>query len=180
MTQAVYTSTRFSWAFRAGCTAFGQEPPGIGPNKQSGTNSTTHLPPSCTSRRPMALLRMSSGRREGHITASIYNGPRVEDGDPMRASHGIIWSMKYTQLWRIKEATAIRYLEELAHKYKPGTRISATPSNPRELWGTELDGKMVLLVPPQEKEGIPQGIPPNVYRRAKQLGIVIAISRLES
>ena len=69
-----------------------------------------------------------------------------------------IVSRKRTQLWRIPEETAIRYLKELEAKYSPGSVIADVPSNRvganagifEENEGNILKGQMILEVPVQE------------------------------
>lgn len=87
-----------------------------------------------------------------------------------------IVSRKKTQLYKVSEETAIRYLKELEEKYAPGSIIADVPSNKtgvnREIFkenkGSILDGQMILEVPVQEAK-----IPPNVLEYAKKNDIII-------
>ena len=71
---------------------------------------------------------------------------------------GEIVSRKRTQLRRIPEEIAIRYLKELEAKYSPGSVIADVPSNRvganagifEENEGNILKGQMILEVPVQE------------------------------
>lgn len=76
--------------------------------------------------------------------------------------------MKQTQLAEVKESTGIRYLNMLADKYKPGTVISSTRTNPASLHGQQLRGDMVLYVPKQTAP-----IPEAVLKHAEELFIEI-------
>lgn len=76
--------------------------------------------------------------------------------------------MKHTQLAEIKESTNVRYLNELAGKYKPGTGISSPRTNPAGLHGGELQGRMVLHVPQQAAP-----IPEAILQHARNLTIEI-------
>ncbi|PRY56105.1 protease prsW family protein [Knoellia remsis] len=79
-----------------------------------------------------------------------------------------IRSIKHTQLAEVQESTALRYLDELATKYKPGTPIADVPSTPERLLGKSLKGQMILHVPIQESP-----IPDAVLNRAADLNIKI-------
>ena len=76
-----------------------------------------------------------------------------------------IVSRKRTQLWRIPEEIAIRYLKELKTKYSPGSVIADVPSNRvganagifEENEGNILKGQMILEVPVQ-KEPVPESV----------------------
>ena len=89
---------------------------------------------------------------------------------------GEIISRKYTQLDKVSEETAIRYLKELSDKYSPGSIIADVPSNNTgsnekifELNGDNvLRGQMILEVPVQKAD-----IPPNVLKYAKKNDIII-------
>lgn len=91
---------------------------------------------------------------------------RLDSYDPQI---GEIVSRKKTQLYKVSEETAIRYLKELKDKYAPGTIIADVPSNKtgvnREIFkvnqGRDLKGQMILEVPVQKAE-----IPPNVLKYA--------------
>ena len=93
---------------------------------------------------------------------------RLDSYDPQI---GEIVSRKKTQLYKVSEETAIRYLKELKDKYAPGTIIADVPSNKtgvnREIFkvnqGRDLKGQMILEVPVQKAE-----IPPNVLDYAKK------------
>ena len=89
---------------------------------------------------------------------------------------GEIVSRKRTQLWRIPEEIAIRYLKELEAKYSPGSVIADVSSNRvganagifEENEGNILKGQMILEVPVQ-KEPVPE----NVLLKAQEEGITI-------
>ena len=78
---------------------------------------------------------------------------------------GEIVSRKRTQLWKIPEEIAIRYLKELEAKYSPGSVIADVPSNRvganagifEENEGNILKGQMILEVPVQ-KEPVPESV----------------------
>ena len=78
---------------------------------------------------------------------------------------GEIVSRKRTQLWRIPEEIAIRYLKELEAKYSPGSVIADVPSNRvganagifEENEGNILKGQTILEVPVQE-EPVPESV----------------------
>ena len=92
---------------------------------------------------------------------------RLDSYDPQI---GEIVSRKKTQLYKVSEETAIRYLKELKDKYAPGTIIADVPSNKtgvnrgifKKNKGNILDGQMILEVPVQKKADIP----PNVLKYA--------------
>ena len=92
---------------------------------------------------------------------------RLDSYDPQI---GEIVSRKKTQLYKVSEETAIRYLKELKDKYAPGTIIADVPSNTtgvnrgifKRNKGNILDGQMILEVPVQKKADIP----PNVLKYA--------------
>ena len=94
---------------------------------------------------------------------------RLDSYDPQK---GEIVSRKKTQLYKVSEETAIRYLKELEEKYAPGSIIADVPSNKTgsnekifELNGDNvLRGQMILEVPVQKKAEIP----PNVLDYAKK------------
>ena len=98
---------------------------------------------------------------------------RLDSYDPQK---GEIVSRKKTQLYKVSEETAIRYLKELEDKYAPGSVIADVPSN--NIGSNEkifefngdnvLRGKMILEVPVQEAK-----IPPNVLKYAKKNNIII-------
>lgn len=90
---------------------------------------------------------------------------KVDYYDPVRRE---IISFKDSQLARVKPKTAIRYLQELARKYRPGRKIADVPSTDRSLVGKELEGRMILEVPVQ-KSPVPQAI----LDAAKELEIQI-------
>ena len=81
-----------------------------------------------------------------------------------------------TQLYKVSDETAIRYLKELEDKYAPGSIIADVPSNKtgvnrdifRENKGNILDGQMILEVPEQEAK-----ISPKVLDYAKNHHIKI-------
>ena len=69
-----------------------------------------------------------------------------------------------TQLYKVSDETAIRYLKELKDKYAPGSVIADVPSNKtgvnRDIFkvnqGRDLKGQMILEVPEQEAEMSPK------------------------
>ena len=81
-----------------------------------------------------------------------------------------------TQLYKVSDETAIRYLKELEDKYAPGTIIADVPSNKtgvnRDIFevnqGRDLKGQMILEVPVQEAK-----ISPKVLEYAKKNAIII-------
>ena len=81
-----------------------------------------------------------------------------------------------TQLYKVSDETAIRYLKELKDKYAPGSVIADVPSNIRGAnagifeanQGRELRGQMILEVPEQEAK-----ISPKVLDYAKDHNIKI-------
>ena len=99
---------------------------------------------------------------------------RLDSYDPQK---GEIVSRKKTQLYKVSEETAVRYLKELKDKYAPGTIIADVPSNKtgvnREIFkvnqGRDLKGQMILEVPEQKKADIP----PNVLEYANSHRIKI-------
>ena len=98
---------------------------------------------------------------------------RLDSYDPQK---GEIVSRKKTQLYKVSEETAIRYLKELEEKYAPGSIIADVPSNKtganREIFkdnkGNILDGQMILEVPVQH-----EAVPQNVIDYANLKGIKI-------
>ena len=89
---------------------------------------------------------------------------------------GEIVSRKRTQLRRIPEEIAIRYLKELEAKYSPGSVITDVPSNRvganagifEENGGKTLHGQMILEVPVQE-----ESVPERVLKYARDKNIQI-------
>ena len=89
---------------------------------------------------------------------------------------GEIVSRKRTQLRRIPEEIAIRYLKELEAKYSPGSVIADVPSNRvganagifEENEGNILKGQMILEVPVQEEK-----VPERVLKYARDKNIRI-------
>ena len=89
---------------------------------------------------------------------------------------GEIVSRKRTQLWRIPEEIAIRYLKELEAKYSPGSVIADVPSNMvganagifEANGGDILQGQMILEVPVQEEK-----VPERVLKYARDKNIQI-------
>ena len=69
-----------------------------------------------------------------------------------------------TQLYKVSDETAIRYLKELKDKYAPGSVIADVPSNKtgvnRDIFkvnqGRDLKGQMILEVPEQEAKMSPK------------------------
>ena len=81
-----------------------------------------------------------------------------------------------TQLYKVSDKTAIRYLKELKDKYAPGAIIADVPSNKtgvnRDIFevnqGNKLKGQMILEVPEQKEK-----ISPKVLEYAKKNDIII-------
>jgi len=80
---------------------------------------------------------------------------------------GEIVSRKFTQFGDIQESTGLSYLNELAKKYAPGSKIADVPSS-ASLAGQRLRGRMILEVPVQLGQ-----IPQSVLDASNRLGIVI-------
>ena len=102
------------------------------------------------------------GTRGAGKSSTKYKYVRLDSYSPRT---GEIVSRKRTQLWRIPEETAIRYLKELEAKYSPGSVIADVPSNRvganagifEEYEGNILKGQMILEVPVQE-EPVPERV----------------------
>ena len=81
-----------------------------------------------------------------------------------------------TQLYKVSDETAIRYLKELEDKYAPGSVIADVPSNKtgvnRDIFevnqGRDLKGQIILEVPVQKAR-----ISPKVLDYAKKNAIII-------
>ena len=81
-----------------------------------------------------------------------------------------------TQLYKVSDKTAIRYLKELKDKYAPGAIIADVPSNKtgsnkgifKVNNGKVLKGQMILEVPVQEEK-----ISPKVLEYANDYNIKI-------
>ena len=81
-----------------------------------------------------------------------------------------------TQLYKVSDETAIRYLKELEDKYAPGSVIADVPSNKtgvnrdifKENNGNVLKGQMILEVPVQHET-----VPKKVIDYANLKGIKI-------
>jgi hypothetical protein len=83
----------------------------------------------------------------------------------------VIASRKFSQLAAVQAETAVGYLREAASKYSPGEVIADTPHNRAhfpDLIGEELQGTLVLEVPPQTAP-----VPERVLAEARRLGIMI-------
>ena len=81
-----------------------------------------------------------------------------------------IVSRKMTQFGEITEATARRYIDEFLEKYPAGTRIAKTDKNDAlGISGKQLQGPMILEVPPQ----VGGTIPPAIAEYAKSMTIRI-------
>jgi fibronectin type III domain protein len=114
-----------------------------------------------------------AGTRGAGKSSTKYKYVRLDSYNPRT---GEIVSRKRTQLWRIPEEIAIRYLKELEAKYSPGSVIADVPSNRvganagifEENGGKTLRGQMILEVPVQEKS-----VPERVLRYANLRGIKI-------
>ena len=121
----------------------------------------------------MYLESPKAGTRGAGKSSTKYKYVRLDSYSP-RAKE--IVSRKRTQLWRIPEETAIRYLKELEAKYSPGSVIADVPSNRvganagifEENEGNILKGQMILEVPVQEEP-----VPERVLRYANLRGIKI-------
>jgi hypothetical protein len=87
--------------------------------------------------------------------------------DSYNARTGEIVSRKFTQFGDIQESTGRGYLNELAGKYAPGSKIANVPSS-GGLAGQRLQGQMILEVPVQTAP-----IPRSVLDAANNLGIII-------
>jgi filamentous hemagglutinin len=79
---------------------------------------------------------------------------KLDSYDPVA---GEIVSRKFTQLAEVAPGTARSYINEIADKYAPNTKIANTPSVPSALRGQLLQGEMILEIPPQNAP-IPQQI----------------------
>ena len=103
-----------------------------------------------------------AGTRGAGKSSTKYKYVRLDSYNPRT---GEIVSRKRTQLWRIPEEIAIRYLKELKTKYSPGSVIADVPSNRvganagifEENGGKTLRGQMILEVPVQ-KEPVPEKV----------------------
>ena len=81
-----------------------------------------------------------------------------------------------TQLYKVSDETAIRYLKELEDKYAPGSTIANVPSNISKSnagifkanKGNVLNGQMILEVPKQY-----EAVPKKVIDYANLKGIKI-------
>ena len=86
---------------------------------------------------------------------------RLDSYDPWKRE---IVSRKHTQLGKVSDETAIRYLKELKDKYAPGSIIADVPSNKtgsnkgifKVNNGKALKGRMILEVPEQEAKVSPK------------------------
>ncbi len=102
----------------------------------------------------------------------LENGKVLDSFDPDNLE---IISRKFSQLAGIAEDTAKGYLDEIAKKYKPNTKIKQSASN---LDGgknagifdktDKLDGQMILEIPPQKNP-----VPQNVIDHARNKDIII-------
>lgn len=89
---------------------------------------------------------------------------RVDSFNPIK---GEIVSRKFTQFSDIETTTAKSYINEAVKKYSPGTVIATVPSS-GSLAGKQLQGTLILEVPPQVKP-----IPKSIMDHANEAGIVI-------
>jgi hypothetical protein len=94
------------------------------------------------------------------------NGYNVLDSYNPRTRE--IVSRKFTQFSKIKEKTAIDYINEIGRKYEPGTQIANVPSVPKALRGTRLQGDKILEVPVQIKP-----IPEAILKAARRAKVII-------
>ncbi|RJK97523.1 hypothetical protein [Vallicoccus soli] len=115
---------------------------------------------------PNVVTELHVRKPEGAPVTGQNN--RVDAYDPVTQT---ITSMKHTQLAEVSPATARRYIDELRHKYAPGTQIAPTPTTPPGLVGRQLEGRMELLVPAQRAP-----VPPELVAYARQYGIRIRIA----
>ena len=114
-----------------------------------------------------------AGTRGAGKSSTKYKYVRLDSYNPRT---GEIVSRKRTQLWRIPEEIAIRYLKELKTKYSPGSVIADVPSNRvganagifEENGGKTLHGQMILEVPVQEEK-----VPERVLKYARDKNIQI-------
>jgi hypothetical protein len=112
-----------------------------------------------------AKYASQGGKNEVYVVNPDGNGYyRVDSYNPRT---GEIVSRKYTQLSEVQEATGVKYINELAKKYSPGTVIADVPSS-GWLAGQRLQGQMILEVPVQTNP-----IPKAVLDAANQKGIII-------
>ena len=125
----------------------------------SGTSTATSSPRS----EPKGYLESpKAGTGATGKSSAKYKYVRLDSYNPRTKE---IVSRKRTQLWRIPEETAIRYLKELEAKYSPGSVIADVPSNREganagifeENEGNILKGQMILEVPVQE-ESVPERV----------------------
>lgn len=108
---------------------------------------------------PQWLARMQKGNYYNFIREQFYKrlggfnevvlstGKRLDSYIP-----GLeIISRKFTQLGRVTEKTAKKYIDEMVEKYAPGTLIRNTTRNADAIaqGGKELAGEMILEVPKQ-------------------------------
>ena len=83
-----------------------------------------------------------------------------------------------TQLYKVSDETAIRYLKELEDKYAPGTIIADVPSNKtgsnkgifKVNNGKVLKGQMILEVP-EQKHPVSESVYAMLRRRRSRLEI---------
>lgn len=87
--------------------------------------------------------------------------------DSYNPQAGEIVSRKLTQFSDIQLSTGTGYINEMASKYAPGTRIANVPSS-GVLAGQPLRGQMILEVPVQNK-----AIPQAVLDAASRLKVII-------
>ena len=114
-----------------------------------------------------------AGTRGAGKSSAKYKYVRLDSYNPRT---GEIVSRKRTQLWRIPEEIAIRYLKELEAKYSPGSVIADVPSNRvganagifEANGGDILQGQMILEVPVQEEK-----VPDRVLKYARDKNIQI-------
>ena len=127
---------------------------------------------------PDWLARMAKGNYFNFIREQFYkrmggfnevvleSGKRLDSYIPGKE----IVSRKFTQLAKVSEDTAKKYIDEMVSKYSPGTAIKETARNGDAIakGGKELAGEMILEVPQQAGQ-----ISKEVLQHAKEAGVKI-------
>jgi len=91
-----------------------------------------------------SLFNRSQKHRYPFNELYLENGKILDSYDDVA---GEIVSRKFSQLWKVDPKTAIGYLNEVARKYKPDTRIADVPSSTQmgiNTAGKRLRGQMIL------------------------------------
>ncbi len=111
-------------------------------------------------------------RRGAYEFSELYvvrpdgKGYYIVDGyDPIK---GEIVSRKFTQLGDISEATARSYISEAVNKYPSGSTIASVRSTPFELRGQNLNGTLILEIPPQAGP-----VPQSIINYARENNVVL-------